>query len=327
MLNSLFAFSFTTCWLIRVLFSRFSLLLLLASRVKYLFLGDKLNEVNNTAGVTPLVVVPGDELDKVVVQGDTSLGIEDGGGSVANQILRDNIVLGVVNNALELALSSLLDGGLDLVIGSTLFDAAGQIDDGNVSSRDTHRHAGKLAVERRNDLADSLGSTGGGGDDVLGGTTATSPVLAGRTIDGLLGSSVRVDGGHETLNDGELVVNDLGKRGQAVGGAGSVGENVFAGVGLLVHAHDEHGSIGGGSRDDDLLGTTLKMQTGLLLGGEDTGRLDDVGSTGLFPRDGGRVPLSEESDLLAVNLKTIVKLLDLTLVTAMSGVVSQKVSL
>lgn len=57
------------------------------------------DEVKDTAGVTPLVVVPGDQLDEVLVQGDTSLGIEDGGVGVAIHVGGDNVVLGVGQNA------------------------------------------------------------------------------------------------------------------------------------------------------------------------------------------------------------------------------------
>lgn len=56
-------------------------------------------KVKNTARVTPLVIVPGDKLDKVVVQGDTSLGIEDGGSSIAVQVSGNNLVLSVTQYA------------------------------------------------------------------------------------------------------------------------------------------------------------------------------------------------------------------------------------
>jgi hypothetical protein len=51
----------------------------------------------------------------------------------------------------------------------------------------------------------------------------------------------------------------------------------------------EHGSIGGRSRDDNLLGTTLQVKAGLFLCGEDTGGLDDVVSASLSPRNVGWV--------------------------------------
>ena len=56
-------------------------------------------KVEDTARVTPLVVVPGNELDEVVVKRDTSLGIEDGGVSVTVQVGGDNIILGVTQDA------------------------------------------------------------------------------------------------------------------------------------------------------------------------------------------------------------------------------------
>lgn len=62
-------------------------------------LGDVGDEVKDTAGVAPLVVVPGDQLDEVLVQGDTGLGVEDGGVGVAVHIRRDDVVLGVGQNA------------------------------------------------------------------------------------------------------------------------------------------------------------------------------------------------------------------------------------
>lgn len=69
-----------------------------------------------------------------------------------------------------------------------------------------------------------------------------------------------MNGGHQTLDDSELVVDDLGERGQAVCRTGSVGDHgVFRIVRVQVDAANEHWGIGGRSRDDDLLGTTLQM--------------------------------------------------------------------
>jgi len=62
-------------------------------------LSDVAKEIQDTAGVTPLVVVPGDQLDEVCVQGDTGLGIEDGRVVVADQIGGDELILGVCQYA------------------------------------------------------------------------------------------------------------------------------------------------------------------------------------------------------------------------------------
>ena len=62
-------------------------------------LGDVRNQVEYATAVTPLVVVPADKLDEVVVEGDTGLGVEDGRVGVAVEVGRDNLVLGVGENA------------------------------------------------------------------------------------------------------------------------------------------------------------------------------------------------------------------------------------
>lgn len=88
----------------------------------------------------------------------------------------------------------------------------------------SNRDVRELAVKAGDDLADSLGGAGGGGDDVAVNTTATTPVFVRGTVNGLLGSGGGVDGGHQGLDDTELVVDDLGERCQAVGRAGGVGD-------------------------------------------------------------------------------------------------------
>lgn len=232
------------------------------------------------------------------------------------------------NLTLEGTVGGLSDGGLDVVVGSLLLEADGEIDNGDVGGGHTHGHAGELAVEVRNDLADSLGGTSAAGNDVLGSATATTPVLGGGTIDGLLGGSVGVDSGHETLDNGVLVVDNLGKGSQAVGGARSVGDDVgLAVVGLLVDTHNVHGGISGGGRDDDLLGTTLQVSSSLLGGGEDTSGLDNVLGAGVLPGNGGRVTLGVELDSVAVDLEVLTVLGNLTLEVTVGRVILEHVGL
>jgi hypothetical protein len=59
------------------------------------------DQVDDTLRVSPLVIVPRDQLDKVVVERDTGLGIKDGRVRVADKVSGDNIVLSVAENALE----------------------------------------------------------------------------------------------------------------------------------------------------------------------------------------------------------------------------------
>jgi len=155
----------------------------------------------------------------VVVEGDTSPGIKDGRAGVSDKVAGDNLVLDVAENALELALGGLLHGGLDLLVGGGLLEASSEVNDGDVDGGHAEGHSSELAVEGRDDLSDSLGSSSGGGDDVHRGGTAGAPVLAslGGAIHGQLVSGGGVDSGHETLDDSELVVENLGDGSQAGG--------------------------------------------------------------------------------------------------------------
>lgn len=74
-----------------------------------------------------------------------------------------------------------------------------------------------------------------------------------------------------------------------------------------------HGGVGGRSRDDDLLGTTLQVGVGLVNGGEDTGGLNDVVGTGGSPLDVGGVSLVVDGDGLVVDVKLAVLNLGVTL--------------
>ncbi len=97
---------------------------------------------------------------------------------------------------------------------------------------------------------------------------------------------VGVDGGHQALDDAELVVEDLGQRAQAVRGARGVGDDVLAAVVLVVvdAEHDGDVLVAGRRGDDDLLGAGVEVALGLGAGGEDTGGLDDDVDTEVAPR-------------------------------------------
>lgn len=240
----------------------------------YLLLGDVEGQIEESVGVAPFVVVPGDELNEVGVKGDTGLGIEDGGSAITNEILGDDFFISVSEDTLKIQINiqillrkyylqftfgSLLDDAADFFVGGTLFELDSQIDDGDVQSGDSERHTGQFALKFGDNLSDGLGSTSAGGNDVSTSGSTGSPVLTtlGGTINDELGGSGSVDGGHETFSDLEVLVEDLGEGSETVGGAGSVGDDVlFLLVFVVVDTDDVHGGIVlGGSRHDDLLGT------------------------------------------------------------------------
>lgn len=105
---------------------------------------------------SPFVVVPGDDLDEVVVQRDTGLSVEDRGVVVSVEIAGDELILGVGEDTSERASSGLFDGGLDSLVGSGLLKADGKINNGDVLGGDTHGHSSELSVQLGDDLANSL---------------------------------------------------------------------------------------------------------------------------------------------------------------------------
>jgi hypothetical protein len=62
-------------------------------------LGNVRDEVEHTTAVTPLVVVPADKLNKLVVESNTCLGVEDRRVGVAVEVAGDDLVLSVGENA------------------------------------------------------------------------------------------------------------------------------------------------------------------------------------------------------------------------------------
>jgi hypothetical protein len=139
-----------------------------------------------------------------------------------------------------------------------------------------------------------------------------------------------VDGGHDAGHDGSEVVETLGHRGEAVGGAGSGGDDVVLSRELLVvHVVDDGGQVvAGRSGDDDLLGASVDVSLGLGLGGVEAGALEHDVDVEVAPRQVVGVGLLVDLDLLAVDDDGILGGLDLVItgVVALRGVVLQQVS-
>mmetsp|Transcript_27631 Transcript_27631/g.56627 ORF Transcript_27631/g.56627 Transcript_27631/m.56627 type:complete len:414 (+) Transcript_27631:378-1619(+) len=284
---------------------------------------DVLHEVNNTARVAPLIVIPGNKLDEVGVEHDTGISIKDGGDGVALVVSGHKGLIGVSEEALHVTLSLGLDVGADLLVGGGLLQTAGKVNNRHINGGDTEGHAGKLALKGGDDLGHSLGSTSGGGDDVARGSTATTPVLAGGGVNNSLGGGHGVDGGHEGLLNHELVMDGLHHGGKAVGGARGAGDEVLRAIVFsLVDTHDNGlGVILGGGRVDDLLGTAINDGLGLLLGQEHTGGLAHVVSTKGTPPDLLGVTAARGLDLLAIEDKEVAINLNRALGNAVDGVI------
>jgi hypothetical protein len=287
-----------------------------------------LHEVDDTARVTVLVVIPGDELDKVGVQHDTGTGIKDGRTEVTLEVSGDKGLITVSEESLHVTLTAGLDDGADLFVGGGLLDLAGQVNNRHINGRDTESHTGELAHKGGDDLGDGLGGASGGRNDVARGSTSSTPILAGRRIDNSLGGGHGVDGGHEGLSDLKLVVDGLDHGGKSVGGARRARDEVLGTIiDFLVDTHDNgHGVILGRGRVDDLLGTSIDDGLGRLLGEEDSSGLTDVVSTEGTPTDLRGVAAAGSKDLASIEDKEVTIDLDGLLGLSVDGIVLVLVS-
>ena len=130
-------------------------------------------------------------------------------------------------------------------------------------------------------------------------------------------------GGHEALDDAEVVVDDLGEGGQAVGGAGGVGDDGHAGVILVqVDAADEHrGVVLAGAGEDNDLGAGVQVGLGGFLGQELAGALENIVNAQIAPAELAGVAGVEQLNSLAVDDEVAVGDLDSAVEAAMDGVV------
>jgi len=282
-------------------------------------------QIEESVGVAPFVIVPGNQLNEVGVEGDTGLSIEDGGSGITNEILGDDFFISVSEDTLQFTFGGILDDLADFFVGGTLFQLDSQIDDGDVQSGNSERHTGQFALKIGNNLSDSLGSTSAGGNDVSTSGSTGSPILTtlGGTINNELRGGGSVDGGHETFSDLELVVKDFSEGGKAVGGAGGIGDDVLVSlVFVVVDTDNVHGGIVlGGSRQDDLLGARSKMRLTLFGAEVNTGTFEDDIRAGFAPSDILDVLFGEDSDLLAVDNDAVAFVSDFALESAVDGVV------
>jgi len=103
-------------------------------------------------------------------------------------------------------------------------------------------------------------------------------------------------------------MDNLGKGGEAVGGAGRIGNNRFRGfVFFVVNSHDIGGGvIFGGGGEDYLFGTSFDVLFAGFFGEEGAGGFADGVDVGITPFDIGGTFGVEETDFLAIDAETSV---------------------
>ena len=157
-----------------------------------------------------------------------------------------------------------------------------------------------------------------------------------------------MNGGHDTALDRSVVVKSLSHRSEAVGGAGSSGnDGVILSKGLLINAvNDSRKIISCGSGNYNFLSACVDVSLALSLGAIEAGALENYVNAELSPGKISSVGLSVNCDLLAVNddgagsnnslailciysglaVYGVLVLADLSAVAALSGIILEKVS-
>ena len=129
--------------------------------------------------------------------------------------------------------------------------------------------------------------------------------------------------------DGPAVVQGLGHGRQAVGGAGSGGDDgIFGLQDGVVHVVDDGGQVvAGGRGDDNLAGASVDVGLALFLGGVEAGALQHDVHLQLAPGAIRSVLLGVDDDLMAVHDDGVVGGLNLVIVgvVALGGVILQQV--
>mmetsp|Transcript_5178 Transcript_5178/g.15483 ORF Transcript_5178/g.15483 Transcript_5178/m.15483 type:complete len:263 (+) Transcript_5178:548-1336(+) len=124
-------------------------------------------------------------------------------------------------------------------------------------------------------------------------------------IEQSLVTRVGVGGGHGTLDDSKLLLEDGDEGSHAVGGARGVGDDVVVLILVVIRVDSDDESSNAvtlaGSGDEHLLGSGLQMLAGALLVDKHAGGLDDEVDAELAPRKLERVPVGHDLDLLAVD--------------------------
>ncbi|CWS27327.1 Uncharacterised protein [Neisseria meningitidis] len=114
----------------------------------------------------------------------------------------------------------------------------------------------------------------------------------------------RVDGGHRAFDDADAFAQHFGNRREAVGGAGSVGnDGHVGGQDAVVHAvHDGCIDIvAARCGNEDFFRAAFEVDFGFFFAGKRAGAFHDQIDTEFFPRQFGRVAGREEGDFVAVD--------------------------
>ena len=158
-----------------------------------------------------------------------------------------------------------------------------------------------------------------------------------RAVQDHLVAGVSVNGAHDTALDRSIVIQSLSHRSQAVGGAGSCGDDlVISSQSVVVYiVNDSRQIVTSRSRDNNLLCTSIDMSLCLSLRSVETSAFQNNVNTDLAPRQLCSVSLCidlqglavySDSTSFVISRNSVLVLADLACITALCGIILQQVS-
>ncbi len=193
---------------------------------------------------------------------------------------------------------------VDLLDGGGPRRLEGQVDQAHIRHRHPDRGAVELALQLRQHEADRLGGAGRAGDQIYG----AGPRPVGVLVQGIhraLVAGIGVHRRHIAVLDADRLVQHLRHRGEAIGGAGGIGDDVVLLGELVVVDAEHHGEVGAGARrgDQHALGAGGQVLRRALAVGEAAGAFHDDIDAEVAPGKLFRRCLRQDGDVLAVGLE------------------------
>ena len=251
-------------------------------------------------------------------------GVEERAVFDADYVGRNDLIFGV---AVRFVGGS-FHRGVDFFFGYRAFEDGNQFGQRAGGNGDALGGAVEFAVQFGDNQTDGFGGAGAVGHDVKsGGAGAAQIAFAVRRVKGVLVAGVGVDGGHQAFDYAELFLQDCRHRGEAVGGAGSGGDDGFAAIqNVLVHAiYDGFHVIAAGGGNNDFARTGADVGFGFGFAGKEAGTFEDDVYAQFAPRQFFRIRIGEDFDFFAVHYDGIVFQFGSTLEAALGAVVFEKV--
>ena len=83
--------------------------------------GDVSSKIDTALAIAPFVVIPANQLEEAAAHLYARAGVEDTRSAVMDEVTRNDFILGVAKDILEVSLARLLHRGADLFVGSFFY--------------------------------------------------------------------------------------------------------------------------------------------------------------------------------------------------------------